>query len=56
MTAAQALTTAALCAMLGACGSGQYDQQREWALQECDKILDPDDRHHCRQDTPHYVR
>ncbi len=39
---------------LSACGTSNYDQSREWRLQECEKILDDHDRGQCKTNTPHY--
>lgn len=50
------LATLAMAGLICGCSSGQYDQQREWALRECEKILDPRDRRDCAENTPHYIR
>ena len=39
---------------LSACGTSNYDQSREWRLQECEKVLDDHDRSQCKTNTPHY--
>ncbi len=41
--------------LLQACGSPQYDDQREWRLRECEKILSEVDKSRCRKNTPHYL-
>ena len=40
---------------LGACGSTQYDDEREWRLRECEKILNEEDKSKCRKSTPNYI-
>jgi hypothetical protein len=40
--------------LLVACGSSSYDQSREWRLQECEKVLDENDRANCKSNTPRY--
>ncbi|WP_372860908.1 hypothetical protein [Spongiibacter sp.] len=50
------LLAALLCLAVSSCGSGQYDDQREWRLRECEKILDTSDRAACLRATPHYTR
>ena len=52
---AQLLITVAALATLQACGNPQYDQQREWRLRECEKILSEVDKNQCRKNTPHYL-
>ncbi|MDF1692497.1 MAG: hypothetical protein P1U47_09005 [Zhongshania sp.] len=41
-------------ATLSACGSSHYDQSREWRLQECERVLNDQDRSQCKANTPHY--
>ena len=48
------LVILSLACLLCACGSSSFDQSREWRLQECEKILDDNDRGKCKSNTPHY--
>ncbi|WP_373091156.1 hypothetical protein [Zhongshania sp.] len=41
-------------ATLSACGNSHYDQSREWRLQECERVLNDEDRSQCKANTPHY--
>ena len=41
--------------LLAACASQEFDDAREWRLQECEKILHPTDRKNCIANTPNYI-